>query len=55
MLWEPLADTMTAPLKHRSKDAWATFRWYQLAQQKGLKRTGIEPKGGAIGEFTDFL
>ncbi|MDE0854064.1 MAG: PA14 domain-containing protein [Nevskia sp.] len=36
MLWEPLADTMTAPLEHRSKDAWATFSWYQLAQQKGV-------------------
>ena len=36
MVWEPLADTMTAPLEHRVKDSWATFSWYQLAHQGGV-------------------
>ncbi|MDC0157277.1 PA14 domain-containing protein [Verrucomicrobia bacterium] len=36
MVWEPLADTMTAPLEHRAKDAWATFSWYSLAHQGGV-------------------
>ena len=35
LLWEPLADTMTAPLEDRTKESWATFSWYQLAQQGG--------------------
>ena len=35
MVWEPLADTMTAPLEHRAKDSSATFNWYQLAHQGG--------------------
>jgi len=34
--WEPLADTLTAPLEHRAKDSWATFNWYQLAHQGGV-------------------
>ena len=36
MVWEPLADTMTAPLEHRAKDAWPTFSWYSLAHQGGV-------------------
>ncbi len=36
MVWEPLADTMTAPLEHRAKDSYATFNWYQLAHQGGV-------------------
>ena len=36
LLWEPLADTMTAPLEDRTKESWATFSWYQLAQQGGV-------------------
>ncbi|MDA7874896.1 hypothetical protein N9B17_06955, partial [Rhodopirellula sp.] len=36
MVWEPLANTVTAPLEHRAKDSWATFNWYQLAHQGGL-------------------
>jgi WD40 repeat protein len=36
IVWEPQADTMTAPLEHRAKDAWATFNWYQLAHQGGV-------------------
>ena len=36
MVWEPLADTMTAPLEHRAKDSSASFNWYQLAHQGGV-------------------
>ena len=36
LLWEPLADTMTAPLENRTKASWATFSWYQLAHQGGV-------------------
>jgi len=36
VVWEPLADTMTAPLEHRAKASGATFNWYQLAHQGGL-------------------
>ena len=36
MVWEPLADTMTAPLEHRANDSIATFSWYQLAHQGGV-------------------
>ncbi|MDP6629443.1 MAG: PA14 domain-containing protein [Kiritimatiellia bacterium] len=35
-LWEPQADTITAPLEHRAKESWATFDWYQLAHQGGV-------------------
>ena len=36
MVWEPLADTMTAPLEHRAKDSRASFNWYPLAHQGGV-------------------
>jgi WD40 repeat protein len=36
MVWEPLADTMTAPLEHRAKDSSASFNWYPLAHQGGV-------------------
>ena len=36
VVWEPLADTVTAPLEHRAKDSSATFNWYPLAHQGGL-------------------
>jgi WD40 repeat protein len=36
MVWEPLADTVTAPLEHRANDSIATFNWYQLAHQGGV-------------------
>ena len=36
MVWEPLADAMTAPLEQRAKDSSATFNWYPLAHQGGL-------------------
>ncbi|MDC0157276.1 WD40 repeat domain-containing protein [Verrucomicrobia bacterium] len=36
VVWEPLADAVTAPLEHRANASSASFNWYPLAHQGGL-------------------
>ena len=44
MVWEPLADTTSAPLEHRAKDSNASFNWYPLAHQGGVYPSTGYPK-----------